>query len=67
MWSLTTSKGVRVDGIQREQDARGAVHLLGVAEVIGPYSWRVIDNHGQRFVAELRRSFSAPELALAAA
>jgi hypothetical protein len=55
MWSVTTSKGSRVDGIQREQDARRIVHTLGVTEVISPYSWHVVDNLGQRFIAELRR------------
>ena len=44
MWSVTTSKGSRVDGIQREQDARRVVHMLGLTEVISPYSWHVVDN-----------------------
>jgi hypothetical protein len=56
MWSVTTSKGSRVDGIQREQDARRVVHMLGLTEVISPYSWHVVDNYGDRFVAELRRA-----------
>jgi hypothetical protein len=55
MWALTTSNGVRIDGIEREQDARLAVQMLGQPQLIGPHSWQVIDNHGQRFVAELRR------------
>ena len=55
MWSLMTSKGLRVDGIKREQDARRAVHALGMSSVISPYSWQVVDNHGDRFVVELRR------------
>lgn len=54
MWALTTSNGVRVDGIQREQDARRAVCMLGYAQVIGPYSWQVVDNQGRSFVAEVR-------------
>jgi hypothetical protein len=56
MWSVTTSKGSRVDGIKCENDARRAVHMLGVTAVIGPYSWTVVDNQGQQFVAELRRA-----------
>jgi hypothetical protein len=56
MWSVTTSKGLRVDGIRREQDARHAVHMLGISELISPYSWRVVDNAGQHFVAEIRRA-----------
>ena len=55
MWSVTTSTGSRVDGIKCESDARRAVHMLGVTAVIGPYAWSVVDNHGQQFVAELRR------------
>jgi hypothetical protein len=51
-----TSKGQRVDGIRREQDARRAVHALGISEVISPYAWRVVDNCGQHFVVELRRA-----------
>ncbi len=54
MWALTTSNGLRVDGIQREQDARRAVYMLGDAHVIGPYSWQVVDNQGRSFVAEVR-------------
>ena len=56
MWSVMTSKGLRVDGIRREQDARRAVHSLGMSEMISPYSWRVVDNLGDRFVAEIRRA-----------
>ena len=56
MWSLMTSKGLRVDGIKREQDARRTVHALGMSSVISPYSWQVVDNHGDRFVVELRRA-----------
>ena len=53
MWAVTTSIGTRVDGIKRESDARRTVHMLGITEVIGPYSWRVVDNHGHRFIAEV--------------
>ena len=56
MWSVTTSRGSRVDGIRCENDARRAVHMLGVTSMIGPYSWSVVDNFGQSFVAELRRA-----------
>ena len=56
MWTLTTSTGLRVDGIQREQDARRAVHMLGLTQPISHYSWQVVDNSGQRFVAEMRRA-----------
>ena len=55
MWALTTSNGLRVDGIRREEDGCLAVRMLGHSEYVGPYSWQVVDNHGQRFVAELRR------------
>lgn len=37
MWSVTTSRGSRVDGIKCEQDARRTVHMLGITAVIGPY------------------------------
>lgn len=56
MWALTTSNGMRVDGIKREQDARLAVHMLGRPQIIGPYSWQVVDNQGRQFVAEVRRA-----------
>lgn len=56
MWSVTTSRGSRVDGIRCENDARRAVHMLGVTSMIGPYSWSVVDNFGESFVAELRRA-----------
>jgi hypothetical protein len=56
MWSLTTSHGLRLDGIRSEQEARYGVRMLGVAEAIGFNSWQVVDNQGRRFVAELRRA-----------
>jgi hypothetical protein len=56
MWALTTSNGLRVDGIRVEQEGRAAVQMLGYSQVIGPYSWQVVDNQGRRFVAELRRA-----------
>jgi hypothetical protein len=56
MWALTTSHGLRVDGIRTEQEARFAVHMLGITEVINLYSWKVVDNQGQRFIAEVRRA-----------
>jgi hypothetical protein len=56
MWALTTSNGLRVDGIRLEQDGRNAVQMLGYSQRIGPYSWQVVDNQGRRFIAELRRA-----------
>jgi hypothetical protein len=55
-WTVTTSRGSRVDGITCEKEARGAVHMLGIASAIGPDSWSVVDNFGHRFIAELRRA-----------
>ena len=37
-----------------EIDARRIVHTLGITQLRGPYSWDVVDNHGPRFVAEMR-------------
>lgn len=54
MWALTTSNGMRVDGIRQEQDGRSVVHMLGYSQVIGPYAWSVVDNQGRQFIAELR-------------
>ncbi|OBJ56450.1 hypothetical protein [Mycobacterium sp. 1423905.2] len=56
MWALTTSHGMRVDGIRSEHDGRQAIHMLGLPRVIGPYSWQVVDNQGRHFVAELRNT-----------
>jgi hypothetical protein len=56
MWALTTSHGLRVDGIRTEGAARSAVGMLGMAQVISPYAWQVVDNYGRRFVAEVRRA-----------
>ncbi len=56
MWALTTSHGLRVDGIRTEQEARTAVCMLGITEVSNLYSWKVVDKQGQRFVAEVRRA-----------
>lgn len=56
MWALTTSHGLRVDNITREQDARQAVCMLGHPRMIGPYSWQVVDNRGRQFVAEVRKA-----------
>jgi hypothetical protein len=56
MWALTTSNGMRVDGIRLEQDGRHAVQMLGHSQHIGPLSWQVVDNQGRRFIAELRRA-----------
>jgi len=53
MWTIATSTGQRVEGILREQDARRAVHMLGLTQAIGPYAWQVVNNQGHRFVAEI--------------
>lgn len=55
-WSVTTSRGSRIDGIRNEKDARQAVHMLGYATAIGPSSWSVVDNYGHTCIAELRRA-----------
>jgi hypothetical protein len=54
MWIVLTSDGRRVADICSEEDARRAVHKLGVTQMRGPYSWDVVDNLGQRFVAEVK-------------
>jgi hypothetical protein len=59
MWALTTSNGMRVDGIQREQDGRDVVAMLGYLRAIGPFSWQVVDNQGRQFIAELRKAHAA--------
>ena len=56
MWALTTSHGMRVDNIEREQDARQAVYMLGHPRLIWPSSWQVVDNRGRQFIAEVRRA-----------
>jgi len=55
MWALTTSTGHRVTGIACERDATWAVHSLGMTEVVSPYVWRVMDNQGQQFIAQLTK------------
>ena len=54
MWALTTSDGRRVADIHSETDARRIVHMLGVTQLRGPYSWDIVDNQGRLFVAEIR-------------
>jgi hypothetical protein len=54
MWILITSDGRRLANIGSEEDARRAVHTLGVTQLRGPYSWDVVDNLGRKFVAEIR-------------
>ena len=54
MWTLTTSEGTRVAGIQSEIDARRMAHRLGITQLRGPFSWDVVDNQGRQFVAEIR-------------
>ena len=53
MWTIATSTRHCVDGNLREQDARRAVHMLGLTQAIGPYAWQVVNNQGHRFVAEI--------------
>jgi hypothetical protein len=53
MWTLTTSDGRRVADISSEEDARRLVHRLGTTQLRGPYSWDVVDNQGQLFVAAI--------------
>lgn len=55
MWTVITSNGQRLVDIPCEADARRAVHLLGITQLRGPYSWDVVDNWGHSFVAEIRR------------
>lgn len=55
MWILITSDGRRVADIRSEADARRAVHRLGVTQMRAPCSWDVVDNLGQKFVAEVKR------------
>jgi hypothetical protein len=54
MWTLITSDGQRVANIRSEIVVRRIVHMLGVTQLRGPYSWDVVDNQGHRFVAEIR-------------
>jgi hypothetical protein len=56
MWALTTSHGLRVDGISTEDGARSAVGMLGMTQAISPYAWQVVDNYGRRYVAEVSRA-----------
>jgi hypothetical protein len=55
MWIVITSDGRRVADICSEVDASRVVHRLGVTQMRAPYSWDVVDNLGQRFVAEVKR------------
>jgi hypothetical protein len=55
MWTLTTSDGRRIDRIRSEIDAPRIVHMLGITQLRGPYSWDVRDPQGRWFVAEIRR------------
>jgi hypothetical protein len=60
MWILVTSDGRRVADICSESDARRVVHTLGITQLRGPYSWDVVDNHGHRFVAEIKHRIGPP-------
>lgn len=59
MWTLITSDGRRLANIGSEEDARRTAHTLGTTQLRGPFSWDVIDDHGRRFVAEIRHQFGA--------
>jgi hypothetical protein len=54
MWTLITSDGRRLANISSEEDARRTVHALGITQMRGPFAWDVVDDHGHRFVAEIR-------------
>jgi len=54
MWILITNDGRRLVNISSEEAARRTVHSLGTTQVRGPFSWDVVDDHGHRFVAEIR-------------
>jgi hypothetical protein len=53
MWELVTSNGHRVRDIRNESDARHSVCSLGLATLIAPGRYLVIDNRGHRFAAEI--------------
>jgi hypothetical protein len=53
MWELLTSNGHRARDIRNESDARHSVCSLGLATLIAPGRYSVIDNRGHRFVAEI--------------
>ena len=55
MWTITTSDGRRVAHIRSEIVARRMVHTLGITQLLGPYSWDVLDSQGHWFVAEIKR------------
>lgn len=57
MWIVIVSDGRRVADIYSESDARRTVHTLGVTQLHSPYSWDVVDNQGNRFVAEITYRF----------
>lgn len=54
MWVYQDSDGRRVTGIRHEGDARHMAVGQGTAQWDGPYRWRVVDNLGHQFVAEIR-------------
>lgn len=58
MWVLSVSDGRRVADIAREDDARRAVHSLGVTERVGMYSWRFRGASGELLTAEIRHSYA---------
>jgi hypothetical protein len=54
MWTLITSDGRRLPNIGSEEEARRAVHTLGITQLRSPFSWDVVDDHGCRFTAEIK-------------
>ena len=54
MWTLITSDGRLLANIGSEEEARRTVHTLGITQLLGPFSWDVVDDHGSRFVAEIK-------------
>ena len=54
MWTLITSDGRLLPNIGSEEEARRTVHTLGITQLRGPFSWDVVDDHGRRFVAEIK-------------
>ncbi len=55
MWEVVTSNGHRVRDIRNESDARHSVRSLGLATLISPGRYSVVDNRGHRFVAEIHQ------------
>lgn len=54
MWTIISGDGGRLASAQSEEDARRTVHSLGITQLRGPFSWDVVDDHGRRFVVEIK-------------